>query len=38
MISSGIQLPKSARKTQKALNKYIEKYMKEMTKLAMEVE
>lgn len=38
MISSGIQLPKSAQKTQKALNKYIEKYMKEMTKLAMEVE
>ena len=33
MISSGIQLPKSAQKTQKALNKYIEKYMKEMTKL-----
>ena len=33
MISSGIQLPKSARKTQKALNKYIEKYMTEMTKL-----
>lgn len=38
MISSGIQLPKSAQKTQKALNKYIEKYMKEMTRLAMEVE
>lgn len=38
MISSGIQLPKSAQKTQEALNKYIEKYMKEMTKLAMEVE
>ena len=38
MISSGIQLPKSAQKTQKALNKYIEKYMTEMTKLAMEVE
>ena len=38
MISSGIQLPKSAQKTQKALNKYIEKYMKELTKLAMEVE
>lgn len=38
MISSGIQLPKSAQKTQKALNKYIEKYMKEMTKLTMEVE
>jgi hypothetical protein len=38
MISSGIQLPKSAQKTQKTLNKYIEKYMKEMTKLAMEVE
>ena len=38
MISSGIQLPKSAQMTQKALNKYIEKYMKEMTKLAMEVE
>ena len=38
MMNSGIQLPKSARKTQKALNKYIEKYMKEMTKLAMEVE
>ena len=38
MISSGILLPKSAQKTQKALNKYIEKYMKEMTKLAMEVE
>lgn len=33
MMSSGIQLPKSARKTQKALNKYIEKYMTEMTKL-----
>ena len=32
MISSGVQLPKSARKTQKALNKYIEKYMTEMTK------
>ena len=38
MMSFGIQLPKSAQKTQKALNKYIEKYMKEMTKLAMEVE
>ena len=35
MISSGVQLPKSARKTQKALNKYIEKYMTEMTKLVM---
>lgn len=33
MISSGIQLPKSAKKTQKTLNKYIEKYMTEMTKL-----
>ena len=33
MMSSGIQLPKSAKKTQKALNKYIEKYMTEMTKL-----
>ena len=33
MMSSGIQLPKSAQKTQKALNKYIEKYMTEMTKL-----
>ena len=33
MMSSGIQLPKSALKTQKALNKYIEKYMMEMTKL-----
>ena len=33
MMNSGIQLPKSAQKTQKALNKYIEKYMKEMTKL-----
>jgi len=33
MMSSGVQLPKSARKTQKALNKYIEKYMTEMTKL-----
>ena len=31
MINSGVQLPKSARKTQKALNKYIEKYMKEMS-------
>ena len=31
MMSSGVQLPKSARKTQKALNKYIEKYMKEMS-------
>ena len=30
MMSSGVQLPKSARKTQKALNKYIEKYMKIM--------
>ena len=35
MMKSGIQLPKSARKTQKALNKYIEKYMTEMTKLVM---
>ena len=35
MMNSGIQLPKSARKTQKALNKYIEKYMTEMTKLVM---
>ena len=35
MISSGVQLPKSARKTQKALNKYIEKYMTEMTKFVM---
>ena len=35
MISSGVQLPKSARKTQKAINKYIEKYMTEMTKLVM---
>ena len=33
MMSSGIQLPKSAQKTQKNLNKYIEKYMTEMTKL-----
>lgn len=33
MMSSGFQLPKSAQKTQKALNKYIEKYMTEMTKL-----
>ena len=33
MMSSGFQLPKSAQKTQKALNKYIEKYMNEMTKL-----
>ena len=33
MMGSGIQLPKSAQKTQKALNKYIEKYMTEMTKL-----
>ena len=33
MMSSGIQLPKSAKKTQKTLNKYIEKYMTEMTKL-----
>ena len=33
MMNSGVQLPKSARKTQKALNKYIEKYMTEMTKL-----
>ena len=33
MMSSGVQLPKSAQKTQKALNKYIEKYMTEMTKL-----
>ena len=33
MMSSGIQLPKSAQKTQKDLNKYIEKYMTEMTKL-----
>ena len=31
MMSSGVQLPKSARKTQKVLNKYIEKYMKEMS-------
>ena len=31
MMNSGVQLPKSARKTQKALNKYIEKYMKEMS-------
>ena len=37
MISSGIQLPKSAQKTQKALNKYIEKYMNEMTKLMSEM-
>ena len=37
MISSGIQLPKSAQKTQKALNKYIEKYMTEMTKLMSEM-
>ena len=35
MMSSGIQLPKSAQKTQKALNKYIEKYMTEMTKFVM---
>ncbi|MBO7129297.1 MAG: hypothetical protein J6W05_05955 [Prevotella sp.] len=35
MISSGVQLPKSARKTQKALNKYIEKYITEMTKFVM---
>ena len=35
MINSGVQLPKSARKTQKALNKYIEKYMTEMTKFVM---
>ncbi len=33
MMSSGVQLPKSAKKTQKTLNKYIEKYMTEMTKL-----
>jgi hypothetical protein len=32
MLGQG-QLPKSAQKTQKALNKYIEKYMTEMTKL-----
>ena len=31
MMNSGVQLPKSARKTQKAINKYIEKYMKEMS-------
>ena len=31
MMSSGVQLPKSAQKTQKTLNKYIEKYMKEMS-------
>ena len=31
IISSGVQLAKSAQKTQKALNKYIEKYMKEMS-------
>ena len=37
MMSSGIQLPKSAQKTQKALNKYIEKYMTEMTKLMSEM-
>jgi hypothetical protein len=37
MISSGFQLPKSAQKTQKALNKYIEKYMTEMTKLMSEM-
>ena len=36
MMSSGFQLPKSAQKTQKALNKYIEKYMTEMTKLMSE--
>ena len=35
MMNSGVQLPKSARKTQKALNKYIERYMTEMTKLMM---
>ena len=35
MMNSGVQLPKSARKTQKALNKYIEKYMTEMAKLMM---
>jgi hypothetical protein len=35
MMSSGVQLSKSARKTQKAINKYIEKYMTEMTKLVM---
>ena len=35
MMSSGVQLPKSARKTQKTLNKYIEKYMTEMAKLMM---
>ena len=33
LMNSGIQLPKSAQKTQKALNKYIEKYMTEMTKM-----
>ena len=37
MMSSGFQLPKSAQKTQKALNKYIEKYMTEMTKLMSEI-
>ena len=37
MMNSGVQLPKSARKTQKALNKYIEKYMTEMTKLMSEM-
>jgi len=37
MMSSGFQLPKSAQKTQKALNKYIEKYMTEMTKLMSEM-
>ena len=35
MMSSGVQLPKSAQKTQKTLNKYIEKYMTEMAKLMM---
>ena len=35
MMNSGVQLPKSARKTQKAINKYIEKYMTEMAKLMM---
>ena len=37
LMSSGFQLPKSAQKTQKALNKYIEKYMNEMTKLMSEM-
>lgn len=35
MMNSGVQLPKSARKTQKVLNKYIEKYMTEMGKILM---